>query len=125
MPSHNADSGGYPKQAVGAAITKTVTEFMVKNWLGGSKLKADRPTLAELESCGYRVIKASPNDRSGTIVSDGTQSAHNGTYRHREIDRAVVLNVAAELARKAWSVDEELAEWMQWQSRRLVKALDG
>jgi hypothetical protein len=36
-----------------------------------------------------------------------------------------VLNVAAELARKAWSVDEELAEWMQWQSRRLVKALDG
>jgi hypothetical protein len=39
-------------------------------------------------------------------------------------DRGVILNVAAELARKAHAVDDEqLAEWMQAQARRLVGAL--
>jgi hypothetical protein len=42
-------------KAVGEIIERAVIEHKVQRWLDGSKLKADRPTLAELESCGFVV----------------------------------------------------------------------
>jgi len=42
-------------KAIGEMIQRAITEHKVRRWLDGSKLKADRPTLAELESCGYVV----------------------------------------------------------------------
>jgi hypothetical protein len=47
-----------------AIVHKRTTEFKVQQWLRGIRDQRYRPTLAELEECGYRVVKGSPEAQS-------------------------------------------------------------
>lgn len=51
-------------ERVGRAIHDAVLRFKVQRWLDGSRLSADRPTLAELQEAGYVVLRrATMSDR--------------------------------------------------------------
>ena len=45
------------KNATTAVIRRHLTRLHVNQWLNGSTYKADHITRAELESCGYRIVK--------------------------------------------------------------------